>query len=173
MLAESHLRRQRNDDAFEKFYELVETETKDLTEEPVLPRRKKIPKRTVEESDCYNHETPKEYFRQRYFELLDIISNEISRRFDQKNFSVVAEIEQTILSAGNGQEVIIPEAVRSLCKVDLNMVRLSNHLSMRPDIIKSYGEATGTPIKKVTSVRTVCQAMNEIPGAKSLCSEHC
>jgi len=41
---------------------------------------------------------------------------------------------------------------------------------MLPDIIKSYGEATGTPIKKVTNVRTVCQAMNEIPGAKT-CSE--
>ena len=41
---------------------------------------------------------------------------------------------------------------------------------MLPDIIKSYGEATGTPIK-VTNVRTVCQAMNEIPGAKRLCSE--
>ena len=162
MLAESRLRRQRNDDAFEKFYELVVTEAQDLTEEPVLPRRKRI----VEEADCYNHETPKEYF-----ELLDIITNEISRRFDQKDFSVVAEIEQSILSAGNGQEVIIPEAVQTLYKEDLNMVRLSTHLRMLPDIIKSYGEATGTPIKKVTNVRTVCQAMNEIPGAKSLCSE--
>ena len=36
---------------------------------------------------------------------------------------------------------------------------------MLPDIIKSYGEATGTPIKKVTSVHTVRQAM---PGAKLL-----
>ena len=44
--AESHLRRRRNDDAFEKFYELVVTEAQDLTEEPALPRRKKIPKRT-------------------------------------------------------------------------------------------------------------------------------
>ena len=44
MLAESHLRRQRTDDAFEKFYELVINEAQDLTEEPVLPRRKKIPR---------------------------------------------------------------------------------------------------------------------------------
>ena len=46
--------------------------------------------------------------------------NEISRRFDQKDFSLVAGIEQTILSAGNGQEVVVPEAVRALYK-DLNI----------------------------------------------------
>ena len=72
--------------------------------------------------------------------------------------SLVAEIERTILLAGNGQEVVIPEAVQTLYKEDLNMVRLSTHLSMLPDIVKNYGEATGTQIK-VTNVRTVCQAM--------------
>ena len=77
----------------------VVKEAEILTEEPVLPRRKKIPRRTIEESDCYNNETPKEYFRKRYFEVLDVVSNEISRRFDQKDFSLVAEIEQTILAA--------------------------------------------------------------------------
>ena len=88
---------------------------------------------------------------------MDVISNEISRRFDQDDFSLVAEIEQIILSAGNGQEVVIPEAVRTVYKEDLNMTRLATHLNMLPDIIKSYGEITGTPIKKVTNVRTVCQ----------------
>ena len=83
---------------------------------------------------------------------------------------MVAEIEQTILSAGNGQDVVIPEAIRTVYK-DLNMARLSTHLSMLPNIIKNYGEAIGTPIKKVTNVHTVCQAMNEVPGAKRLCSE--
>jgi hypothetical protein len=161
-----YLRRQRSDDAFDKFYEWVVSEAQDLAEESVLPRRR-IPRRTVEESD---HETPKEYFRQRYFEVLDVISNEISRRFDQGDFSLVAEIEQTILSAGNGQEVVIPEAVRTAYK-DLNMTRLSTHLCMLPDIIKSYGETSGTPIKKITNVRTVCQALNETPGSKRLCSE--
>ena len=101
---------------------------------------------------------------------MDVICNEISRRFDQKDFSLVVEIEQTMLSAGNGQEVVIPEAVQTLYKEDLNMGRLSTHLRMLPDIIKSYGETTGTPVK-VINIHTVCQAMNEIPGAKILCSE--
>lgn len=86
MLAKSHLKRQ--NDAFEKIYEFVVKESQDLMEEPVLPRKKKIPRRTVEESDCYNHETPHKNFRQRYFEVLDVTSNEVSRRFDQKDFSL-------------------------------------------------------------------------------------
>ena len=149
ILAESHLRRQRNDDAFDKFYDWVVKEAEDLTEEPVLPRRRKIPRRTVEESDCYHHETPKHYFRQRNYE--------ISRRFHHQDFSLVAEFEQTILSTGNGREVVIPEVVQTLYKEDLNMGRLSTHLRMLPDIIKGYGETTGTPIKKVTNIRIVCQ----------------
>ena len=40
---------------------------------------------------------------------------------------------------------------------------------MLPDIVMSYSEATGTPIKKVTNVRTVCQAGDS--GAKRLCLE--
>lgn len=60
MLAEAHLRRQRNDDAFDKFYEWVVTEAKELTEEAVLPRRRSVPRRTVEEAECYHHETPKD-----------------------------------------------------------------------------------------------------------------
>ena len=42
MLAESHLRRQRSDDAFDRFYESVVKEELDLTEEPVLPGKLKV-----------------------------------------------------------------------------------------------------------------------------------
>ena len=49
MLAESHIRRQRHDDAFDIFYEWVVKEAQDLTEAPVLPRRRNIPRRTIEE----------------------------------------------------------------------------------------------------------------------------
>jgi len=86
--------------------------------------------------------------------LLDTLL--ISRRFDQDDFSLGGCHTR---SCSNFIQI-----------EDLNIVRLSTHLSMLPDIIKSYGEATGTPIKKFTNVRTVCQAMNEIPGAKT-CSE--
>ena len=83
----------------------------------------------------------------------------------------MAYMEQTILSVGNVQKVVIPEAVKTLYKDDLNMDRLATHLHMLPDIIRSYVESTGSPIKMVTNIRTVCQAMNEVSGTKLLCSE--
>ena len=42
---------------------------------------------------------------------------------------------------------------------------------MLRDIIKIYGEITGSPIKKVTNVLSVCDAMNKVSGAKVLCSD--
>ena len=42
---------------------------------------------------------------------------------------------------------------------------------MLRNIIKIYGEITGSPIKKVTNVLSVCDAMNKVSGAKVLCSE--
>ena len=58
MLAESHIRRRRNDDTL--FYEWVVKEAQDLTEAPVLPRRRNPPpQRMVEESDYFSHETLK------------------------------------------------------------------------------------------------------------------
>lgn len=45
---------------------------------------------------------------------------------------------------------------------------------MLPDIVKQYNDLTGMPLKKITSIRRVCSMMNEVPVAKSLCSElHC
>ena len=42
---------------------------------------------------------------------------------------------------------------------------------MLHDIIQIYGEITESPIKKVTNVLSVYDAMNKVSGAKVLCSE--
>ena len=40
-----------------------------------------------------------------------------------------------------------------------------------PDMRKKFSEQGCTTIKKITNVQTVCQLMNEIPGAKVLFTE--
>ena len=42
---------------------------------------------------------------------------------------------------------------------------------MVPDIIKRHGEQAGIPIRRVTNVCTICDAMNSTIGAKTLCTE--
>ena len=56
-------------------------------------------------------------------------------------------------------------------KDDLNMERLTTHLKMVPDIVKSYSCEKGVVLKKITSISTLCEVMNSIPGTKALCTE--
>lgn len=65
----------------------------------------------------------------------------------------------------------VHDMVQEMYSKDFDMLRLSTHLNMLPDIVKQYNAISVTPLKKVTTVQTVCSMMNEVPGAKSLCSE--
>ena len=90
------LERQRTDETFENFYESVITDSKDLTDDPKLPRKKRTPRRFDAGSNAYHPQTPKEYFKQQYFESLDILINELGRRFKQESLSVLHEIEDIV-----------------------------------------------------------------------------
>ena len=65
MLAESHLRQQRSSTSFDIFYEKVLAESEPLTSKPILPRKRKPPRQTSNEADCYHHGTPQSYYRQK------------------------------------------------------------------------------------------------------------
>ena len=168
---EMYLRRQRTEASFDRFYDEVVTDSATLTDEPVLPRRHKLPKRINDGSSSHQFATPKDMFRQIYFEAFDVVSQEISNRFRQNDLEVVAEMEQLLLESANGQQYPISDKIKSLYSSDLNIDRLILHLNMLPDLIKRYSAVLGSEIKKVTSVCTICDAMNNIPSTKDLFSE--
>ena len=72
----AYLRRQRCEEAFDSFYDSVVQEASDKTDEPKLSQPKRIPKRI---DDNYQHITPRDYYRQQYFEVLDILLSEIQQ----------------------------------------------------------------------------------------------
>ena len=146
-------------------------EAHDITNEPVLPRKRKIPKQINDGAQCYQQEIPKDYYRQKYYEVYDIVSNEISRRFDQRDFTIIAECEKLLLNAANNFDFTIPEPVHTTYKDDLHIDQFSVQLKMLPVIIKRHGEITGIPIKKVTNIHTIYYCMNDTPSVKYLCSE--
>ena len=51
---------------------------------------------------------------------------------------MVLDIEKTLIGAGNGEVVVIPNTVLTKYRDDLNMDRLLTHLKMVPDIVKRY-----------------------------------
>ena len=85
LVTENFARRQRTDGAFEEFYKGLVSESQNITEELVLLRQRKLPRRIDDGAPSYNPSTPSEMYRQKYFEALDVVCEEIKRRFECSN----------------------------------------------------------------------------------------
>ena len=123
---------------------------------PVLPWYKRLPKRLDQGAKPHEFETPKDYFHQQYFDACDLLLGELDDRFDQQSVlpSVMA-LENTLLNSANGfnyeeQLAILEES----CYKDFS--KLICHLAFLADTVKLAIPS----IKKVTSIRTMCDAMN-------------
>ena len=172
LLSERYLRKLRSEEEYSKFYEQVVQQSQGLTDEPVLPRKRKIPKRVNDGADPHQHLCPKDWYRQQYFEALDEVTNELSRRFDQKDIQTVVEMEKLLLSASvSGKDIVIPEIVENTYQNDFQMEHLKAQLKMLPDLIARHKELTGNAIKRVTNIRTLCDVMNGNPVAKRMCPD--
>ena len=96
-LLRTHLQSLRNDGYFNRFYESVCQDSTTFTDEPGLPRQRKLPRRYD------GGESPKARYRHTYFEVLDLVVGEIERRFDHDDLPSVKLIELLLLKAGNGE----------------------------------------------------------------------
>ena len=98
-----YLERQRTDEAFTSFYSQVVSQAKDLTNPPTLPRYRNPPRNLDNGSHSHKFTDPVDYFRIQYFELLDVLINELKRRFQQKRgIPIAALIEKTLIDHSNG-----------------------------------------------------------------------
>ena len=98
------------------------------------------------------------YYHHTYFEACDLLSAELEDRFEDQHIPSVLAIEQTLLKAANGDDCQNETALlaESCYKNDVNWSDLNRHIPLLQDVIKK-----GTPfVKKVTSIQTVCEAMN-------------
>ncbi|KAL2102053.1 hypothetical protein ACEWY4_003814 [Coilia grayii] len=139
-------------------------ESTDLTEWPQLPRQQRLPKKFGGDTQ-HLFDSASQYFRKEYFDVLDIIVNELDRRFDQHDFGVVEDIERLLVTAGNGDEVTVPSSMKSLY-TDFDYDQLCAQLHMLPDTIK-----TSTLQHHKLSVRVISNAMNAVPVVKDLLFE--
>jgi hypothetical protein len=161
---------QRSDSAFDSFYEAVVAASQNLTDEPVLPRKRKIPRRLDDRTPSHHPSTPTDLYRQKYFQVLDVVCEEIKRRFD--HLKIVADTESLLLDSANGMDRDVPQSIVDMYSGDMDMARLTLHLKMLPDIVKQYGYTVGLPIKKVTSIRTLCDALSTGGGKQLLSQVH-
>ena len=68
-------------------------------QDPQLPRRRKRPARfdDGDHNSHYHHETPKEYYRQLYYEAIDNTTRCLVDRFDQPGYKKYCQLEQLLI----------------------------------------------------------------------------
>jgi len=122
------------------FYQVVVTESQNLTAEPTLPHQRQVPKCINQGAQSHQYQSPEEYFRQQNLEVLDILITELQRRFDQESFKLLSEIERILISACNGSIVQPSDGLRELYQPDIDFQRLSVQLAMLPDLVKAVNQ---------------------------------
>lgn len=157
-LLASHLTSMRNEHMFNRFYDQTIQESRSLTEEPKLPRNRKLPRRIDHGSSApHHHSCAKDRYRQIYYEAIDTVTEEVRRRFDQSDIRLIREIENLLLNAANGTSIdTLPQEIANILVGDVDVERLKVQLCMLPDVIKTALEGS---IKRVTNVRTIADAM--------------
>ena len=70
--------RHRDDKAYDFFYSSTVDDAKEYTDDPVLPRYKRIPKCVDDGAQPHRFTDVHDYYRAQYFEVLDILIGEIS-----------------------------------------------------------------------------------------------
>ena len=67
----------------------------------LLPRARRPPRRIDSDGEPHIFETPLEYYRKTYFEVIDVVVNELVRRFDQASLKIPLANERLLLQAAN------------------------------------------------------------------------
>ena len=158
--AKIYYHRLRSEEEFNRFYvATVQIAEQHTIGQPELPRYRRRPPRYEDGGEPHQYSSARGYYRHTFFEACDLLSAELEDRFEDQHIpdSVLA-IEQTLLKAANGEDCQNQRAslAESCYKHDINWSDLNRHILLLQDVIKK-----GTPcVKKVTSIHTICEAMN-------------
>ena len=100
----STLRSSRNDASFDLFWQKITASAENLQiDRPVLPRLRKAPRRFYDGTVPILHVTVEYYFREIYFEALDLAISGIEDRFNQPGYQTYANVQALLLKAAGVQ----------------------------------------------------------------------
>ena len=121
----------RTEESYQLFWDkvLLSIESLDI-EQPQLPRRRRTPKRYDDGlASPEFHESPMLYYRQYYYEAIDLIVNCIKKRFDQPDYHVYCQLEMLLVNACQKKDFTSElDAVCKFFKDDLNQDQLQAQL---------------------------------------------
>ena len=91
----------RSDNSFDLFWQKVNSKASELDiGEPVLPRRRRLPRRLDDGLSAGDfHHDPKSFYKQQYYEALDLIVGCIDDRFNQPGYRIYHSLESLLSKA--------------------------------------------------------------------------
>lgn len=167
-MAVQFFNRQRNDSAFVNLYKITVEDSKELTQPPTLPRVRRAPKKIDSSSQAHTISSPTELYRKMYYEVLDMMTNELRQQFQHPSFAMLQQMEKLLITGGN---IIPSEEFCSLYDEDIDIERLKVQLLLLPDLLSTCKSSAALSTRKVTSIRTIIDLMNSNSFSKSLLSQ--
>ncbi|XP_031329535.1 zinc finger MYM-type protein 1-like [Photinus pyralis] len=126
--------------------------------EPEQPRMRQVPKRYDSGAQPTRFSSPKDYYRQIYYQVVDTVINSIDDRFTQASTSHLKHVESFLLRKNKEDED--QDYVTTFYKDDFDSNRLILHRDMLLDILKSkcvspkhFGDLVPT---RFAAIRTHC-----------------
>ena len=114
MLTVETIRTLRNEERFNALYDLCEKEIEkiDFIKEPTLKRKRKAPKYSMlnyvdgyhSRSDAHHPTNPRDHYREKFYQAVDVMVSSVNDRFDQPSFKVFEKLESLMIKALNGQD---------------------------------------------------------------------
>ena len=154
----------RADTEFDTFWHNATAKAHELQlSDPTLPRVRRPPRQIDSGSSPSTFSSPKDYFRKIYYEFLDRINGEISKRFDQNNFHLYLKAEQLLLKAASGK--ILDGYFDETCKhfdEDFDHLRLKNQLAVLHDVIDTVNPTLQDIHKAILALNTTSSLFSEV-----------
>ena len=119
---------------------------------------------------------PEEYFKVQYFQVLDFLLNEMASRFDGGTLGKLESLEKCLLGSINGEsDKALINQVKQDFSTDLENYgeKFDAELSLFSSIKLTYEKITGVKIKQVTSIGSVCEILNKVPGSRLIFNQIC
>lgn len=152
----------RTDIKFDKFWtEAHKAMSEYNLQEPVLYRSRRPPQRIDEgSSSCDNFSDVKQSFRVVYYEFLDVLVQELSSRFKDKDLSVLVSLEKLFVGAYRDSEPS-EECLKDIANFyqsDIEEERLRNELKVFYSFVKRHVSTVpqAEPIIKLTKLLIEC-----------------
>jgi hypothetical protein len=135
----------RNDESYDLFCKKVLTlasADEINVDEPVLPRKKRAPSRYEDgNAPPEFHSSPRDMYRQVYYEAIDLLVQTIEDRFDQQGYNVYCCLEQLLLKAIQKKDYSDEfKVVTDIYVDDLNAVNLKMHLDILSNSIPAENQ---------------------------------